>query len=442
MLWDKIFSGKLWYSLLCIKFCCIRFFLNCRRVPLRNFRHCETTCFRRKIEIPWPPPPLHPWIFSLPEAFWKTEGFFYEVFRSWETKVFRQTRYTPHSNAWKLSISEFIWNTDVFIYEIYRHCEKKFKREKWYLLLMHEIFYTGKVLKYRKDPLGCLSVLWVKNVDKSLMTLPAAAILCIKIFDSWIFLNQKTAPFWFFTALWERSFLTENRVTAHLCIKIFGTPKCVIHWMSPRELFWLFWYCETKHFEKTVMTPPLCENFGCKDSFEKSNGSHTIFFSPLRQKFLTDPWCPPPLHESFWYQVRFSKHRGVRLRIFSALWNKKKSTKSWCRCFFSAIHSFISVPESFWNNEASRMKFFSAVRQNFFGKTVILPPMHQILLYQIFFEMQNGSPTSFLGVMRHKKFFDRTVMSSLPPLPPSCEWQFSTSEFFWNTDVFPCEIYR
>ena len=149
------------------------FIWNTAVFPYDFFRHRETICFRRKIEIPWPPPLLHPWIFSLTEAFWKTEGFFYDVFWPWETKTFRQTRYTPHSYAWKISISEVIWNTDVFPYEFYRHCEKKFKGEKWYLLLMHEIFYIGKVLKYRKDPLGCLSVLWVKKVDKNLMTLPA-----------------------------------------------------------------------------------------------------------------------------------------------------------------------------------------------------------------------------------------------------------------------------
>ena len=68
--------------------------------------------------------------------------------------------------------------------------------------------------------------------------------------------------------------------------------------------------------------------------------------------------------------------------------------------------------------------------------------MHQNFLYQIFFEMQKGSPTSFLGVLRHKEFFDRNVMSPRPPPPPSYARQFSTPEVFWNTDVFPYEIYR
>ena len=156
------------------------------------------------------------------------------------------------------------------------------------------------------------------------MTLTATAILCKKISDSWIFLNQKTAPIWFFTALWDRFFLTEIRVTAHLCIKIFGTPNCVIHWMFPHELFG---YCETKHFNKTVMNLPLCENFWCQNSFEKSNGSHTIFFRPLRQNVLTEQWCPPPLIESFWYQVRFRNTERFAYEFFRHCETKKNWQK-------------------------------------------------------------------------------------------------------------------
>ena len=88
------------------------------------------------------------------------------------------------------------------------------------------------------------------------------------------------------------------------------------------------------------------------------------------------------------------------------------------------------------------MKSLSPVRQKVFEKSVILPPMHQNFLYQIFIEMQKGSPTSFLGVMRHKEFFDRNVMLQPHLPPPSFAWQFSTPEVFWNADVFPYETYR
>ena len=145
------------------------------------------------------------------------------------------------------------------------------------------------------------------------MTLPATAKLCIKNFDTWILLNQRTAPIWFFTALWVRTFLTENRLTALPWKKIFSAPNCVIQWMFLHEIFW---HCETKHFDKTVMTPPLCENFGCKDSFEKPNGSHTNYFRPVRQTFLTELGCPPPLHESFWYQVLFRNTEGFPYEFF------------------------------------------------------------------------------------------------------------------------------
>ena len=272
------------------------------------------------------------------------------------------------------------------------------------------------------------------------MTLTATAILCKKISDSWIFLNQKTALIWFFTALWDRFFLTEIRVTAHLCIKIFGTPNCVIHWMFPHELFG---YCETKHFNKTVMTLPLCENFWCQNSFEKSNGSHTIFFRPLRQNVLTEQWCPPPLIESFWYQVRFRNTERFAYEFFSALRNQKKLTENRDAVPPSPPSTVLfpnqKVSET---TKGSRMKFFSAVRQNFFGKTVILPPMHQILLYQVFFWNAEGFPYQFSRCYVTQRISRQNCDVVTPPFPPSCERQFSTREVFWRTDVFPYEISR
>ena len=259
------------------------------------------------------------------------------------------------------------------------------------------------------------------------MTLTATAILCKKISDSWIFLNQKTAPIWFFTALWDRFFLTEIRVTAHLCIKIFGTPNCVIHLMFPHELFG---YCETKHFNKTVMTLPLCENFGCQNSFEKSNGSHTIFFRPLRQNVLTEQWCPPPLIESFWYQVRFRNTERFAYEFFRHCETKKIDRKSWCRSPFSAIHSFISKPESFWNNEGFPNEIFQCCETKFFRKNCDTPSYASNFAVSVFFEMQKGSPTSFLGVMWHKEFLDRTVMSSPPHSRPPVNDNFRHEKFF------------
>ena len=126
-----------------------------------------------------------------------------------------------------------------------------------------------------------------KKFDKNVKTLVATDILCIKFFGTWVFLNPRTAPVWLITALWDRIFSKENRVTAHLCIKTVGAPNLLIHWRFPHENFW---HCETINSDKTVM----------------------------------------PSYSAWKFSVprTFSKHGRVPLRIFSSLWNKNKSTEN------------------------------------------------------------------------------------------------------------------
>ena len=114
---QKIFDGKLWYPLLCIKFFDTPNFLKHWRDVHEIFRHCETKNFRRINVIPpfsfielfeiknflknsriplrkfsalWDikistenrdmPPLIHKF-FPIPEHFRKTEGFLYTAFR-------------------------------------------------------------------------------------------------------------------------------------------------------------------------------------------------------------------------------------------------------------------------------------------------------------------------------------------------------------------------
>ena len=259
-----------------------------------------------------------------------------------------------------------------------------------------------------------MSTMRQKTFDEKVKTLPATDILCTTFFDTWVFLNQRTAPFWLITALWDRISWTEYRVTAHLCIKAVGAPNLLIHWRFPHENVW---HCETISFDKTMMPPPLCENFRCQDCFQKPKSSHTKFFRPLWQNSLTEPWCPPPLHENFGTMYFFETQNGSPTNFLGAVKRKYVDRKSWCRSPFSSNQNFISIPESFWNDEGFPNEVFQRCETIFFSKNLWYSLLClKNFLYQFFFEMQNGSPTSFLGVMRHKELFHRTVMS--PPLPP------------------------
>ena len=191
----------------------------------------------------------------------------------------------------------------------------------------------------------------------------------------------------------------------------------------------IFWHCETKHFDKTVMTPPLCENFGCKDSFEKPKGSHTNFFRPVRQTILTELGCLPSLHESFWFQVLFQNTEGFPYEFFKHCETKKIWQKIVMPFPFSAIQNNISIPEIFWNDEWFPNEIFQCCETKIFRKNCDTPYYLSKFAVSVFFHFHKGSPTSFLGVMRHKEFFDRTVMSPPPSRPPLND-NFRHQKFF------------
>ena len=258
------------------------------------------------------------------------------------------------------------------------------------------------------------------------MTLPATAKLCRKVLDTWILLNQKTAPIWFFTALWGRIFLTENRVTAHFWIKMFGAPNCAIQWMFLHEIFW---HCETKHFDKTVMTPPLCENFGCKDSFEKPNGTHTKFFPPVRQNFLTEPWCPPPLHEIFRYQVLF---RNTKWFPYDFSWHceRKISRQKVAMPFPLLLHSFISIPKRFWNDEGIPNEVFQSCETKSFQKKRDTPSYASKLSVSDFFRNAKGFPYQFSRCFETQRIFRQKCDVTTPPPRHPMQDSFRHQKFF------------
>ena len=113
----KIFPGKMWYPLLCIKF----------STESRDM-----------------PPLIHKFL-SKPENFWKIEGFLYKAFRFGPVrqKTIRQNRDAPSSCLWKFSIKEFLWNTKVFSNETFWYSQTKtFAAKSWYtpLLIYRRLF--------------------------------------------------------------------------------------------------------------------------------------------------------------------------------------------------------------------------------------------------------------------------------------------------------------
>ena len=124
---QKIFDGKTWYPLLCIKFFYTPNFLKHWRDAQEIFRHCETKNFRRKIlKLPPPPSPplIHKHFFATGHfLFSETQIILYEIFRNCETKKFWQKIVIPPpppllSIKW-FSLPEIFWNTDWFPGEVF-----------------------------------------------------------------------------------------------------------------------------------------------------------------------------------------------------------------------------------------------------------------------------------------------------------------------------------
>ena len=247
---QKIFDGKTWYPLVCIKFFETPSFLKHRRDPHGIFRHYETKNFRRKNVIPpfssiklfetknflknsriplrkfsalWDieissenrdmPPLIHKF-FSIPENFRNTEGFLYKAFRFGPVRQKVRTKpwCPPPSYAWKFSMKELFWNTTkVFSNEIFRYSETQTSTENRDTPPFIQTFSIPEIIATVKDyPTESFGTVRQKIFDgKSWYPLPP--LWCIKLFATRNFLMHRSVPQRNFSVLWDKKFWTKSR---------------------------------------------------------------------------------------------------------------------------------------------------------------------------------------------------------------------------------------
>ena len=87
----KIFDGNLWYPLLCIKFFDTPNFLKHWRYAHEIFRHCETKTTTGDLDTP---PPPYPNFFDT-RNYCNIKGFPYGNFRHWEKNFWTENLDTP-----------------------------------------------------------------------------------------------------------------------------------------------------------------------------------------------------------------------------------------------------------------------------------------------------------------------------------------------------------
>ena len=200
----------------------------------------------------------------------------------------------------KFLMPEHFWDTTVPLRIFSVLWDKKDQQKTsdgitWHPLFIQNPFPTRNVLKHRRVPLRIFSALWDWNFPTGTRETP---LLCIQFLDAPIYLNH-----WKFSAkssaLWDKN-NRENRDTLII-------QKILIQeyfWNTERFAHDDFWRCEKKKFEKSWYL-----------IIQKNFDTRTIL-----------------------------KHRRVRPRWFSAIWDKKKSTKLW-----HLILQNFSIPEHFWD---------------------------------------------------------------------------------------------
>ena len=173
----KNFRRKNVIALLCMKFFDSPKFLKNCRIPLRNF----SALWDLKISTEdRDMPPLVHNFFSMPEIFWKTEGFLYKAFRFGPVRQKNSMKpWCPSSYAWKFSIKEFFWNTKVFSNGIFWYSETKTFRWKIVIppsLLSIKFFPYQKFLETQNGSLAkFFRSCQKKNFDKTVKFPPSFA---------------------------------------------------------------------------------------------------------------------------------------------------------------------------------------------------------------------------------------------------------------------------
>ena len=161
--------------------------------------------------------------------------------------------------------------------------------------------------------------------------------------------------------------------------------------------------------------PPLIHKFfSIPENFRKTERFlyKAFRFGPVRQKFLTKPWCPLLRMKNSDKRI-FLKHQSVlvlQLNI-SVQWDKNFDGKSW----YSLPYPNFFDTRNYCNSKGFPYgNFRHCETKNFRREILILPPpLIQTFSVPEISETLKGSPTKFFGTVR-QKIFDGKSWYPLP----------------------------
>ena len=150
---SKFFDGKTWYPLLCMKFFDTPNFLKHWRDAHEVFGHCETKNFRRKnVTLPPPPPFSSIKLFETKHFLKNTKIPLQNFSALWDTKISTENRDRPPLVLKFFSIPEIFWKTEGFPYKAFRFSplrQKKSTKPWCPPLLSMKIFDKRIFLKHQ-----------------------------------------------------------------------------------------------------------------------------------------------------------------------------------------------------------------------------------------------------------------------------------------------------
>ena len=250
----KKLDTKLWYSSLNHKVFRYPKLVTHWRVPLRNFSALWD--IKISTENRDMPPPIHK-LFSIPEIFWKTEGFLYKAFRFGlvRQKISTKPWCPPPLRCMKFYDKKIFLNTKVFSNEMFWYSETKPFRRKIVMppsLLSIKIFFLPEFFCNTEwFPGELFSVLWDKKNFRQ--NREASPLLCLKIFNSRVLSKHRSVLLRILCALWDKNFSTEFSDIPFLCIKFCDTRNFLKHRTSPQRNFLVLW--DKKFWKKSRDTP-------------------------------------------------------------------------------------------------------------------------------------------------------------------------------------------
>ena len=295
--------------------------------------------------------------------------------------------------------------------------------------LMQKTFRYRKICQTEKGTLRSIQENETENFPTENRNTPP---LCIKFSNLRGSLKHVGTPTNFF-GLVRLKFFNGNSWNSPIMLKVYGCPNLSKSLKSFQQKFRL---CETKkptiswypilqkflipeHFWNTRVplrnflvlwdnkdwqnrvTPKTQNNFLNQNNSDTQNGSPTLFFGDVRQKFSDGKTWRPFLIHCIFPTRNFLKHRRVRPRCFSVTWDKKILTVK--RDTHLLIPKFFHT-RSFWKHKRVPLRNFSVLRNRKISKQNGEIPLLSIKFFNTWKKWNTeGFTYKSFGTVRHKK---------------------------------------